>query len=344
MSALERLRRHAGKRVGSPQPRLLDSALRELPALRWDAPLVPEPFTLGYYTPLYAELSEGERLALNHWIYSLMYTRISDGEIYVTQCNPVMAEFVRQRAPDAADLLARETAEEHDHIAAFQAVKDAINVHYGVDRITHPKKPGRRLLIHRATIRALLQAFGVDFVITYFVGRGIANHMGMGFERPVSRDDGPNAGIRRLSSLHTQDEGQHMAVSRLMAAAARDFLPSAREGALYSRALRSLQRNTATYTFSEEYSKTLERAMCHRVVPHLRPLSHRSPGFVRALVDAHFDSLSGIERSRNKTLGRDNTRLLTEAALSAEGYRLWTETLASNQGNLRFLAPADSAA
>ena len=129
MSALERLKRHAGKRVGSPQHMLRDTVRDELPRLQWDAPLVPEDFTLGYYTPLYSELSEGERLALNHWIYSLMYTRISDGEIYVTHCNPVMAEFMRPHAPDVADLLARETAEEHDHIAAFQAVKDAVPLH-----------------------------------------------------------------------------------------------------------------------------------------------------------------------------------------------------------------------
>lgn len=337
MSTLETLKRLAGKRVNSPQHLLCEYLDAEISTLRHDQFLVPESFTLGYHTRLYSELGEDERLALNHWIYSLMYTRISDGEIYVTHTNRVVSAFIRPHAQDIANLLDRETAEEHDHIAAFQRMKDTINEHYGVDRIPHPKKPARKLLIHPGTIKTLLRTFGVDFVITYFVGRGIANHMGMGFERPVGGLE-DNPGITRMSLLHTQDESQHMAVSRLMASSARQFLPASRRGAIYSRMFRALQRQVATYTFSEEYSKALERRMCHRVVPHLRPLRQRSAAFVRELVDAHFESVSGIERSRNKTLSRDNQKLIDGAALDARDKQLWRDTLTRGQGNLRFVS------
>jgi hypothetical protein len=80
--------------------------------------------------------------------------------------------------------------------------------------------------------------------------------------------------------------------------------------------------------------------MCRLVVPTLGPFTQRPAGFVRELVDAHFESLSGIERSRNKTLGKQNRRLLQEAALEADDRILWERTLVENQSNLQFLDDA----
>lgn len=323
-----------------PQHVLCDYVRKELSSLRWDRFLLPEAFTLGYHTPFYIELGEEERLALNHWTYSLMYTRISDGEEYVCSANPVLAQWIRPHSPVIADLIQREAAEEEDHVPAFRMIKAQINEHYGVDDTRYPKKYARGVLLSAKTIRALLKVFGVDYVVTYFVGRGVANHMGMGFERPVgAKADDDNGAICRASLLHTQDESQHMAVSHLMSAAAREFLPPARTGAIYRRMRRKLYGSAAYYTFAESMSKSLERAMCRQVVPTLGALAKRPAEFTLGLVDAHFESLSGIERSRNKTLGKQNRRLLQEAALEPDDRLLWEQTLVGNQANLRFLEP-----
>lgn len=345
-AAVDKLRRLATKRVASEQHLLCDYLRRELPAgPRADAPLVPDGFAIGRRTPYWEVLGEEERLALDHWTWALMYTRIGDGEEFVRLANRVLADALRPGAPEVADLVAREAAEERDHIDAFARMRDQVCARLGVAGLRQPKKPARKLLVNERTIRALLAAFGVEFVITYFVARGVANHMGMGFERPVADQAGDNLAAHRLSLLHTQDESQHMAVSRLMAAAARDLFPhrgALGTGPLGRAASRRLQRTVAHYTFSETVSKALERRVCHLFVPRLRPLRRRSPDFVRALVDAHFDAESGIEASRNRILGKLNRRLLDEAALPPADRRLWEETLTANQQHLRFVPAAEA--
>jgi hypothetical protein len=319
-----------------------DYLRRELPSgPRRDAPLVPDAFAIGRRTPFWDLLGEEERLALNHWTWALMYTRITDGEEFVRVANRVLAAALRPHAGEIADLIAREAAEENDHIAAFARLRDQVYEGLGLGRLRQPKKPARRLLVHERTVRALLTAYGVEFVVTYFVARGIANHMGMGFERPVASLESPNQAAHRLSLLHTQDESQHMAVSRLMAAAARRVLP--RPPRLPQGAVSLLQRVVAHYTFSETVSKALERRVCHLAVPRLTALrTRRSPGFVRALVDAHFQAESGIEASRNRILPGLNRRLLDEAALAPADRTLWERTLTRNQDQLRFLPAAAS--
>lgn len=337
--ALERLKRLAGKRVRQPEHSLSDYVRDELVRGIADDWLVPESFSLGFHTPFWEDLNEEERLALNHWIYSFMYTRIGDGEVYVLKANEVIAEYLRPHAPLIARLLQRELREEQDHIAAFGLAKDAVDRHLGIERVPQPKKPGRALMIHHTTTRSLLRAFGVDYVITYFVARGVANHMGKGFELPVGAYRTRNAGLQRLSLLHTHDESHHMAVSRLLAACAPELVPSPRHrqrNAVYRRMVRTLHGSVAYYTFSDALSKTMERKMAHAAVPRISALRGRSPAYLRELIEAHFDSLSGIERSRNKSMGRPNQKLIEEAALGEDDRTLWFETLRENQGNLRF--------
>jgi hypothetical protein len=341
--ALERLRQHARKRLAGEHHPLLAQARRTVDALRLDDWLVPEAMSLGYHTPYWEALSEQERLACNHWIYVLMYTRICEGEEYVINANLVFADAIAPHEPQVADLLRREAAEEVDHIASFRAVRQAVLARHGVDRPlpTHAKL-ARGVLIHPRAIRALIRAFGADFLVTYFGARGIANHMGKAFEQPVGATESKNRGARELSLLHTIDESQHMAVSHLLSACGREVLPLApRRGRALSRLM---QRTTIGYTFSEKLSKGHEEALTWSAVRRLPALAARPRWFLRELVRSHFTLPHGIERSRNASMPRLNARLIEAVALPAEDRELWRRTLVRNQGNLRFLPEGPAAA
>jgi len=339
--SLERLRRHAAKRVPSELESLEDYArdLLRSGGLRLDAPLVPEDMSFGYHTDLWPELDAAERLALNHWAYCLQYKRIADGEAFVQVVNQVVAGALRGSAPDVAALLERETAEELDHVPAFTRVRSAVEAHHGFRR---PRaKPARRVLGGPPVVRTLLRLFGADFVVTYFTGRGIANHVGKGFEDPVGRQalaGGPNAAAQRLTLLHHRDESHHMAVSRLMAACARELLPAGKaSGRLYAAGRRAMQRALVRYTFSGRTTEAQERRCSLRALRSCRALRGRSPAFVRALVAAHGAAPSGVDRAINRFMRRPNAKLLAVADLAPEDRDLWADELGA-PGHRRYLS------
>lgn len=334
--ALERLRRHARKRLPAPHHPILDEARRAVGRLRDDELLAPEDMSLGYHTPLWAELSEEERLVCNHWAYLLQYARIVEGEEYVIRANAVVAEAVREREPAVADLLAREADEEVDHVAAFRAVRDRVLERCGLRRLPGHQKPARALLLHPATIRWLVRTWGAEFVTAYYTARGIANHMGKAFEAPIARMAGKNRPFHRLSELHAIDESQHMAVSHFMAACARELVPGPR-GPLGRSSSRLMQRVLVAYTFSDRTCKGHERALTWSAVRRMPALRRRPRGFLRDLVAAHYTTPHGIERRRNATMPRLNQRLIDAAALDPETRSMWRRTLVEKQGNLRFL-------
>jgi len=337
MNAAEKLRRIARKRVSKAQHLLVDAIRPHIPdGLHADDWLIPEEMTLAYYTPAWAELRENERLALNHWVYALLYTRISDGEEYVLQANAAIAEHVRSHEPEVAALFLLENREEVDHIAAFRMVRDQVMRNLGLARLRFPRKRGRGLFVNGPAVRTLLKTFGADYVVTYFLARGIANHMGKGYEVGVAGMHNRNAEVQRLSLLHSQDESHHMAISRLMSAGARELLPPVRGGRVYRRMRRAMQRTVAYYTFAASFYQGYDRQMSELALGAMPTFRGRSRDFVHELLDAHFATECGIERSRNKFMGRPNRQLLEGAALLPEDKELWYRTLVEHQGNLRF--------
>lgn len=334
--ALERLRRHARKRLPAPHHPILTQARRALDRLRDDEWLAPEDMSLGYHTPFWADLSEQERLLCNHWVYLLQYARIVEGEEYVIRANPVVADAVRAREPEVADLLVREAGEEVDHVDAFRAVRDRVLERCGLERLPGHKKPGRGLLLHPATIRFLVRTCGSEYVTAYYTARGIANHMGKAFEAPIARMQGKNRPFHHLTELHAIDESQHMAVSHFMASCSRELLPGPR-GPIGRRAARLMQWVLVAYTFSDRTCKGHERALTWAAVQRMPALRHRPRSFLRDLVAAHFAAPHGIERRRNETMPRLNQRLIDASGLDPSSRELWRRTLRRHQGNLRFL-------
>lgn len=347
---LSRLRAFATRRLANPHGQQLDVWLgeRDWEARLLDGPLAPWDFSVGFHTPYWAQLNDAQRLALNHWAYLMMYFRIGDGERFVVACNDAVAGYLDELDAPIAALMRLETHEEGDHITAFGRVMDGVRRAHGLEALRFPVKPLRPLLVSKPAVRFLTRVFGADFVTTYFLGRGIVNHMGKAFETAVAsqREQGP---LSRLSLLHTVDENRHMAVSRMMAACTYQLIEARRRrSALYEALNEAMQRTTITYTFSDAITTGQERAMSHRAVPKMNALRTLPPETLRALVDAHFDGVTGLERAKNEFMPKFNQRLLDRAGLTPEEKQVWFSLLVSLQRNLRFFpdgyAPGTSVA
>lgn len=339
---LARLRAFAQRRLAHPHGEQLCHSLDASPweAALADKPLVPWEMSLGFHTPHWPSLSDEARLALNHWTYAMMYFRIGDGERYVVTANRVVADTVKGLEADVASLLRLEADEEVDHITAFGRIFAAIQRRHGFEGVSMPKKPLRPLLVSRAAVGFLTRLFGADFVIAYFLGRGLVNHMGKAFEMGIQGFDQVDPSLRRLSLLHTVDENRHMAVSRMMAACTYELIHERRRrSAAYDALNAALQRTMVRYTFSDVITTAQERAMSHRALPRMKTLSSVPRDVLRDTVDAHFDGVTGIEAAKNEFMPRFNQRLLERAGLSPQEKQLWFSLLVSLQRNLRYFPP-----
>jgi hypothetical protein len=333
------LRDFAAKRLANPHGQQLGAFLDGVDwakALR-DRPLVPWALSVGFHTPFWASLTDEQRLALNHWTYAMMYFRIGDGERFVIVANTVVADLLESAEPELCGLLRLETHEETDHLAAFGRVFEAVQARHGFEAARMPVKPLRPLFVSTAFVRFLVATFGAAFVVTYYVGRGLVNHMGKAFETRVAAMTDGSPALTKLSLLHTVDENRHMAVSRMMAACTYELLHAQRRrGVLFEAASHVMQRSVVRYTFSDDITTGQERAMSHRMVPQLAALQSVDRELVRAIIDAHFDGVSGIEQAKNDFMPKFNQRLFERACLSAAEKRMWFELLNDLQRNLRF--------
>lgn len=335
---LEKLKSFAARRLANPHGQQLCAHLDQTDWQRaiTAGPLAPWEMSLGFHTPLWATLSEEQKLALNHWSYVMMYFRIGDGERFVVLVNDAIADFLDERQPQVSALMRLEVHEENDHIAAFMRVLDAVRVHHDMKSLRMPVKPLRPFIVSKPAVRFLVKTFGADFITTYFLGRGLVNHMGKAFETRVADLDVATP-LTRLSMFHTVDENRHMAVSRMMAACTYQLLDARRDHHPLYRALHeAVNHATITYTFGDRITTGQERAMSHRALPQMKALRSLGVQRLRELVDAHFDGVTGIEHAKNEFMPKFNQRLLERAALSVDEKRAWFELLVSLQRNLQF--------
>jgi hypothetical protein len=336
------LRRFASRRLARPNGQQLDGFLRKTnweAALR-DRPLVPWAFCLGVDTPYWGHFTDGQRLALNHWTYAMMYFRIGGGERFVLVSNAAVAALLRPNEPELAALLDLETEEEKDHLAAFARVARALEALHGYSAADMPVKPLRPLVVSRPFVRFLANTFGADFVATYYFGRGIYNHLGKAFEARVAEMADGVPELATLSRLHTVDENRHMAVSRMMAACAHSLIQQRKDRLpAYALLADAMQHALLSYTFSDRITTGQERAMSHAVMPRMKTLSQVDPALLHATVDAHFDGLTGLERARNDDVPRLNQRLLERTGVPPATRQMWFDLLVSLQRNLQ-LFPA----
>lgn len=341
--SLRKLERFAAQRLKhAPHSSLAAHVHQRVSGSAFSHPLVPEGMSLGYRTPHWRALSEEAQLALNHWIYDLKYYRICDGEIFVRAANEAVARFVEEglgASAKLAALLRHENQEEADHISAFGAMRRALHAHHQTGPIRMPVKPARALMISPRTLAAVARVLGADFVVTYFLARGLVNHMGKGFEVPVSKSQQVHASVRALSRLHTLDENKHMALSSYMAQLSYALMQRPNRGALqpaYQRVLAGFQRFTLRYTLSAQTTLGQEVRMSKAVLPKMKALRKVDPALLEATIDAHFQGESGMEAAKNAYMSPFNERLMERACLQPQEKRAWIRTIAEHQGRLRF--------
>jgi hypothetical protein len=336
---IKQLRTFAKKRLANPHGQQLCHYLEGVAweeALR-DQLLVPEEMSIGFYTPFWADYTEEQRLALNHWIYLMKYYRISHGERFVINANLAVADFLQGVEPEVAGLLRLESEEERDHIAAFERVRAGLARHHGFEGLRMPEKPLRGLLVSPRTLRFLVRHFGADFLVSYYLGRGLVNHMGKGFETQVAEMKSGHHSFTGLSRFHTVDENRHMAVSGMMAACTYALVSRrSHTGPLYEALNQAVRHTMVGYTLSDRLTKKQERAIARLVLPRMRALRDVPPARLDATIEAHFSGLSGMERAKNAYMPRLNQRLLERACITLEEKRALVELIRSLQGNLCF--------
>jgi hypothetical protein len=334
-----RLVRFAERRVASaPGPLLVDDAAAIIADRRLVCePLVPWDMSVGAHSPVWAELTDAQRLAANHLMYVVHYQRIMSAEVYSIVANRVMASFVRPAAPALADLLLRENAEEEDHIEAFTRVSQRVAEHHGFGDLQVPNKPLRRVFVQPAFVAFVLATFGVDYVVVHFLGRGHLNHMGRAFERPIASLGGV---LTRLTEHHVEDEAKHLAASALIAAEAPAVLgPGPKQRLLYG-AWVALMRDVARWAvFDERVTDRQESRMYRRALARM-PAFRGAEALAEALVQGHFAGESGVQRAKNASIGRPNQRLVDQAALDEQARRDWVTWMRAHQGRIRHYPPA----
>ena len=201
-------------------------------------------------------------------------------------------------------------------MAAFQHILHAIASYYQFRHVRLATKPAQQALRSRRCLGALSAYFGADYIATYFLGRGIINYMGNAFERAIARLRTSNRAVHHLSHLHAIDESKHMAASRYFASAAHELIPARGPGGrLYDLLHYGLRKISVSYTFSERLTKRQEKTMSHQVIPRMPVFRTRSRAFLVTLIEAHFTSVSGVERAKNAAMGKGNQAMLEQAAL-----------------------------
>lgn len=298
--------------------------------------LAPEAMSLGYFTDRFASLNDEQKMTLNHWLYYLHYFRIAVGEEYVIMSNAAIAEALDSEHPDVAGLLRLENEEEHDHLATFRAIRHEVGKHYGWDQLAFPLKPARKW-IGPGFVRFLVKRFQSDYVVAYFLGRGMVNHMGKAFEQEVAKVSPKK--VHLMSRLHTEDENKHMAVSHLFSASARLFFPPRKTGPAYRTCNTWLRYLMVKMTFSESVTKRQEAAMSRLALRKAKAFSSWRDEEIESLIADHFASYSGVERAKNAKIAGPNQRILDSAALDENEKEIWKAWMLRDPGNLEFFPP-----
>lgn len=298
--------------------------------------LAPENMTLGYYSPLYQELNDEQRLALNHWIYFMHYMRISDGEEYVIIVNECIAQLLESQAPEISQLLRKENQEEVDHRSAFQLMREEFFDYYGFKNTDFPSKPLRKYLISKTFTKKVLDYFGLDFVVVYFLSRGIINHMGKGFEMTIARTDSEtNQAIHNLSRQHTYHENHHTAVSHMLSHLAPQVIQQREKShQLYQLMYSLLRKMSIRMTFNETVTKKQEANMSRVALNTLKPLKTCSKEFLEQLLKEHFSLQSGVEKAKSDYIPKPNSRIVKHAALSPRVKQEWVDWINLNRDQM----------
>lgn len=95
-----------------------------------------------------------------------------------------------------------------------------------------------------------------------------------------------------------------------------------------------MRRMAQWAVFDEAVTERQEAAMYRAALARI-PAFRGDPERAEALVTGHFAAESGVQRAKNRAIGRPNRRLVEGSALDAEARRAWVEWMRAHQGFLR---------
>ena len=337
--AVDRLKRYARKRIADDEEDLLTDYVGDILHKRGDAVfndlLAPEHCSFGFRTPYFADFNERQRLALNHWAHRMQYRKITDGEKFLLVVNGLIVDLIEPGAPEIAELLRRESDEERDHIAAFTLLGQNTERFYGYDHVRFPTKPLRHVFVSRPFCRWLTGYFGSDFMVAFFLGRGIANHLGKGFELAVaSTGTSSNQALHHLTHLHSLHENHHTGVSTLLSSCAHDVAcQEEKRGVIRDIMVELMHRAVVWSTFAHKPTRTNQTQLSYLALRAMPAFRDRDDAFLQELVRSHFAAESGVEAVQNAHIPKLNARLVRNAQMRPDLKRKWVSNMRRDPGN-----------
>lgn len=315
---------------------LFDVLHKNQQQLKFNVVFLPEELSIGFKTTAYKTFSEEQKIFLNHLIYYIHYFRITGAERVAIQNNIALADSID--STNVAKYLLLETKEELDHIKTFSMIMAGIATHYELGTSHLKNKVAHIFSTNQYFLRFMLKSFGPDYVLTYFISRGIFNHMGYGFESAVASGADHSSPVKELTKLHIIDEKRHMVISNLFSQTAREFLPSTSLNKAMMRIYSPLENIIIKGSFSESYTKKIEYNLALSLLIQCKLFSSWSVNEVECFLKEHYGQITGVEEVKNKVMQPQNNKLLDKSALSEQDKIRWRNTLEENCGFLEFFS------
>jgi hypothetical protein len=293
---------------------------------------LPEELSIGYNTEYYKSFNEEQKVFLNQLSYYITYFRIGGAEQIAVVNNTLLSKYITDDHLKRYLLL--ESAEEVDHIKTFKKILDSFQSHYGIAHLKPKNKITNKISNSNKVMDLFIRSFGIEYGITYFVSRGIFNHMGSTFENEVLKESKKSSVIHEISKLHVIDEARHTGTSSLFSevldmCSSRAFQqPKSHIRKIYP----FLEENILKSSFDEKMAKNIERNIAIKFMNGIKLFDNLDRNEINQICKSHFNSLTELERFKNMEVPQKNLKVINKSLLNENSKESWKAQLGSLSG------------
>lgn len=197
-------------------------------------------------------LSEKQQLFLNHLTYYIHFYRTAGAELIAIYNNKAIAKNLSE--DHLKKYLLLEVAEEYDHIKTFKYLMHEFCENYQLSSNRIKNKFLNKLSYNDFINNMLIKIFGPQYMCSYFLARGVFNHLGYHFEKHIIPE---NNLIYEISKLHIIDEKRHTAVSHTFSQVLYDLF-EAKENKLVNSIAHKIENQILRTSFNSHYNNKIE--------------------------------------------------------------------------------------
>jgi len=306
------------------RPAELFSETQKEKRIKFDEFFLPESFSLGFGTELYDSFNDEQKLFLNHLSYYIHYFRTTGAELIAVYNNLALSKNISQT--NIAHYLQLETQEERDHIKAFKFVMKEIVNHYKLDDSMIKNKLLNQLSYNTSFNSFLMKVFGPKYVTTYFLARGVFNHIGYCYESNILNTVSNNNLIHELTKLHIVDEKRHTAISHSFSSAINEMMEESIQNRLLSSISKKIEDQVINTSFSERYNCEIEASILKNFINQTNIISMEQKYILISLCD-QFYSKKNQHISLSDNLDSNVLELINQSQLDSQRKKYWLDRL-----------------